>query len=137
MQPGRDDKKLREGVALMMSHPNVAFRDCEHCKKWWYDEKTGEIHKKNGRELPRPCPPPCETSAGCPKGHWKEPKTLNERNVMAYLHYRECRAVGSFPEDAIVRHNAAVIRDLEDADDKAEGSQLMNIIALSSLSRGK
>jgi hypothetical protein len=122
---------------LMLSHPEIAFRDCEHCKKWWYDEKTGEIHKKNGRELPRPTPPPCESNVGCPKGHWKNQKTLNDRNIMAYQHYRECRAVSSFPDDGVVRYNASIIRDIEDAVDRTDGQRTIAQVAGISMLGGK
>ena len=40
---------------------------------------------------------------------------LSEQNWDAWGHYRECRAVGSFPADPIVRRLAAVCRQVEDA----------------------
>jgi hypothetical protein len=39
---------------------------------------------------------------------------LSDRNWLAWQHYRECRAIGRFPDDPIVRRNAAIIRDVED-----------------------
>lgn len=39
---------------------------------------------------------------------------LTPRLVAAWLHYRECRAVGQFPDDPIVRSNAAEFRRAED-----------------------
>ena len=36
-------------------------------------------------------------------------------NELAYTHYLECKAVGSFPDDPIVRRNASLIRSVEDA----------------------
>lgn len=116
----------------MLAHPNVAFRSCESCKKWLYNEETGKIEQrrvgttKEQRyvDVPRTTPPPCETAAGCAKGHWRNPKSLNERNQMAYLHYRECRAVGSFPDDAVVRKNASVIHELEEVSERTEQHNL-------------
>ncbi len=51
---------------------------------------------------------------GCPKGTPENPKSLSPKNEQAYQHYRECRAVGVWGDDPIVRQNAAVIRSLED-----------------------
>ncbi len=57
----------------------------------------------------------CEGPFGCPKGTPEEPKSFTEQNLMAYQHYLECKATGSFPEDEIVRRNAGVIAFAEDA----------------------
>jgi hypothetical protein len=40
---------------------------------------------------------------------------LSAANLLAYEHYRTCRAVGAFPDDPIVRQNALLIRDVEDS----------------------
>jgi hypothetical protein len=50
----------------------------------------------------------------CRKGSPEHPRTLSEANQRCYEHYRECRAVGRFPDDPIVRRNAAIIREIED-----------------------
>lgn len=112
-------KKLIEGVTLILRYPEVAARDCEHCKKWVYDEETGRP-KTSGvskRLVPRgAAPPPCRLShVGCPKGTPENPRTLSDRNRQAYEHYQECRAVSQFPDDSIVRRNARLIRLIEDA----------------------
>lgn len=39
---------------------------------------------------------------------------LSDRNRQAYEHYRECRAVGEWPRDWLVRRNARLIREIED-----------------------
>ena len=44
----------------------------------------------------------------------QNPTTLLPCNELAYEHYRECRAVGEFPDDPIVRRNAVIIRSVED-----------------------
>lgn len=56
---------------------------------------------------------PCRDHRGCPKGTPEEPKTLNKINEICYRHYLECRAVGSFPDDPLVRQNAAIIMEVE------------------------
>lgn len=107
------------GVLLILQHPNVANRPCEICLTDLYDEETGEpikSRKKDGsnRKRDSSCPPPCRTAKGCPKGTPEESRALTEQNWAAYQHYLECKATGSFPDDAIVRQNAALIRRVEE-----------------------
>lgn len=45
----------------------------------------------------------------CPKGTPESPKTLSAENELCYEHFLECQAVGSFPDDSVVRRNAKVI----------------------------
>jgi len=44
------------------------------------------------------------------------------------LGYRECRAVGSFPADTIVRQNAAIIREVENAFAEAKKAEEFNLL---------
>ena len=106
------------GVLLQLLHPEVADRDCDHCLKYLYDEKTGEpikSRKKDGslRKRDSSCPSPCRTSVGCKKGTPENSRALNRTNREAWEHYQECRAVGAFPDDPVVRRNAALIREAE------------------------
>lgn len=74
------------------------------------------MHGKQPVKRPAGTLPPCRTREnGCPKGTPEEPKSLSDRNWKAWMHYLECRAVGHFPNDAIVRKNAATIRAATDA----------------------
>jgi len=57
--------------------------------------------------------PPCRLS-GCPKGTPENSIELSQKNLQAWHHYQECRAVGNFPDDPIVRRNAALIKRIED-----------------------
>ena len=93
------------------------MRDCKDCLLHVYCEKTGkrsEFHKqpiKRGK-----IGPPCTRENGnCPKGHHSSPISLSDRNLAAYFHYLTCKAVGSFPDDEIVRRNARIIRSIEDS----------------------
>lgn len=68
---------------------------------------------------PPGAPPPCDR---CPKvpddapaKHWDYAVELSQRNERVYRHYLECKAVGSFPDDPIVRRHAGIIRRVEDA----------------------
>lgn len=61
--------------------------------------------------------PPCKTCPKIPKGDEPFPhnaQELSDKNWKAYQHWRECRAVGNFPDDAIVRRNAAIIQAIHD-----------------------
>ncbi len=120
-----------EGVELILFHPFVAFRDCEHCQQYLYWEDGEEIGQpvKRGDNLVKRnigSLPPCRTPKGCPKGSPEEPKTLTEKNQAAYQHYRECRATGQFPDDAIVRQNATTIRQLEDARERRDQAEFQS-----------
>jgi hypothetical protein len=99
-------------VQLAILHPEVAYRDCEHCQKWKYDEETGEVEMfgKVPMERPNPDLTPCRVKkAGCPKGTPEHQRSLTAQNHQAWLFHRECRAVRQWPDDPVVRANAAVI----------------------------
>ncbi len=105
----------------MLAAPQVAFRDCRHCQQFVYDEETGRPYEnppRSGQFVSRPpaAPPPCRLpGVGCPKGTPEAPLSLTPANRAAYRHYRECLATGLFPDDPLVRRNAAIIRAQEDA----------------------
>lgn len=65
---------------------------------------------------------------------------MTEQNWQAYEHYRECRAVGQFPDDPIVRRNAATIRQIEDAYDRQQISEpietLVQLLIVRGVGRG-
>lgn len=108
-----DARNLREGLWLLLHYPKLANLSCEFCQKWNMDPITGEIFKRGQRHLPR-FPEDtllCNTHAGCPKGNPANPKGLSAKNRQALRHYLECKAVGQFPDDAIVRRNAKIISD--------------------------
>lgn len=109
-------KKLLAGVQLMLLHPQVALRDCNHCQRFMYDEETGKVKiwGATGKPLPRAGRPPCayknrDGTTRCPKGTPTAGKTLTPQNLLAYHHYQECKAVFRFPNDPIVRRNARLI----------------------------
>lgn len=108
----RDSANLYDGVILQTLNPRIAKRSCTDCKKYWFDEDTGKIIERNGLPVLRPVGSVtlCETNEGCPKGTPENPKGLSEKNQAAFRHFQECDAVGGFPDDPIVRHNARIIR---------------------------
>ena len=104
---------------MILSDPQVAFRDCGHCQKYVYDEETGKPElspPKTGKPIRRAGKnkAPCLSSKGCPKGTPENPKSLTKQNSAVYRHYRECRAVNHFPDDDWVRHHAALITEIEE-----------------------
>lgn len=121
-------------------HPEIPT--CEDCRRWVYDPKDNwrRTEKPKGNPLARikGTPTPCGT---CPKSEGGKPTPvadLSERNWQAYQHYQECRAVGEFPRDAIVRRNAAVIRQIEDQAARCEAVRLTQALALvGGLGRGR
>lgn len=104
-------ENLRRGVELELLNPKLARRSCDDCLKYWYSEKTGEILRTGSGDLMlRDGPVMCQTPEGCLKGTPENPRTLNKANRWAWRFHRDCEAVGSWPDDPIVRRNADIIR---------------------------
>jgi hypothetical protein len=126
-------------------HPDAAARSCRDCRTYQYADEPGRFapHPLARRGLPvlRPAgaPTPCSWCAKQPPDlppHERTPDTaveLSERNWRAYQHYLECKAVGSFPDDPIVRRNAALFAQAHRVADQV--AQL-NAAALGGLLRG-
>jgi len=112
-----------QGVLLNLLHPTVASRECADCLFHVYNEETGareEDRKGEPLKRTRATPPPCQTDKGCPKGTPEQSRSLTPENLRCWMHYRECKAVGQFPEDPVVRRNAAIIREAEEAANRRE-----------------
>jgi hypothetical protein len=79
---------------LIFYHPKVAYRSCDECRKWQYNEETGEVVQHRGEPLERVTPTPC---AKCPKiSPSREPDfTLNRSNRYFWQLYWEVQALGS------------------------------------------
>lgn len=103
-------KNLREGIALELNYPKLAFQSCEQCLKYWVDPIDGTVAKRGGKPVLRPedAPPLCKLGK-CPKGSPKNPKTLSPRNRMAYRSYLQDKATGYSNPDPIARKNAVII----------------------------
>lgn len=117
----------------MIINPAVAGIDCNDCLKYVYDLKTGRpqtvLSVVDGKEAEVKVPfpsgkgPICtrinDVRKGCPKGQPFQ-RELNAKNRMAFEHFSECDAVGSFPKDATVRRNAGVIRQIKQQIEEAK-----------------
>lgn len=102
-------------MSLILLHPGAASINCEDCAKWVYDLKTGQRLQHHGQDVPNPTVTPCRKDPKiCPKGSPEARSELTPRNWQAYGFYLECKAVMQFPDDAIARRTAGIIRAVED-----------------------
>lgn len=102
----------------------MAFRSCQHCQDYQYDEDTGQlVQLRDGTPFKRPrgTYAPCRYGEErCPKGTPENSKALSDKNMLAYRHYQECRATGDWSQDKtgaideIVKRNAGVILSVEE-----------------------
>lgn len=80
------------------------------------------------------CPPRCRLPVDergnslCPKGTPEKSRSLLPIMEQCYRHYRECKAVGSFPDDPVVRRNAAAIRDVEEVAEQNRQSEFQSVL---------
>lgn len=85
----------------------------------------------NGHPLPRGRGErkPCDFQpSACPKGSPTAGIALNPTNERVYTHYLESKAVGSFPDDPIVRRNAAIISEVERQLDEDKQCQFLTTL---------
>jgi hypothetical protein len=105
----------------------VAGRSCSDCKAYLYDDR-GEVMTRGGKPCPRPAnaPTPCKTCPKIPPGAEPRPENaveLDEAGLDCWRFYKECKAVGEFPRDPLVRAAAGVFRAVEDAAERAGQSR--------------
>jgi len=106
-----------------------------------YDEATGHPYQnppRSGRLVARPqgAFPPCRIAGvGCPKGTPENPLALSAANLAAWRHYRECRATGRFPDDPLVRRNAAIICEVEEAIERRQWAEFRHAVLAALLGR--
>jgi hypothetical protein len=55
---------------------------------------------------------------------------ITDRTRQTIQHYYECRAVGHWPDDPIVRRNAALIREVQDRADRSDFRDMLTKLAL-------
>lgn len=104
---------LKMSLAVKLKNPQFDKFSCEQCKTWWIDIDSGKVTRTGDERaaVRRDGPPPCDNGAVCPVGHFDRQRRLSERNKYVLLHFQECDTVGEFPDDPIVRFNAATIRN--------------------------
>lgn len=113
LQEQEDETNLREGVKLRYTYPHLEVVSCADCKKFVYSPLEGRFAPNEGPPWLRPEGDSllCETREGCPKGTPDRQRVLSPKNDMALKFDLECRAVGQWPDDPIVRRNAKIIGD--------------------------
>lgn len=118
---------------MLLFHPEWS-RTCGDCVQWLYgDDGKPVMRCDEPQKRPRGAPTPCHKCPKIPEGVAKVRENaveLSEKNARAYLHFLECRAVGRFPNDPIVRRNARILRALMD---EAEQKPLHRLLAMLSL----
>ena len=122
------------GVRLILVHPKIARLSCQDCIR--YLTVDGEIIRKPalvGLPMVRPpgSPTPCYKCPKIPVGTPPIPANaveISPKNRLAWLFDCECRAVGKWPDDPIVRRNAAIIRQVRDDFDREPLEQILNIL---------
>ena len=118
----------------------MAHRDCQHCLVTLYDDETGKVELDRqglpllrildqGTEFLAPCRdtrrlPDGSRIRSCPKGTPENPKTLWPENEECFEHYIECQAVNQWPDDAVVRRNAAALKEIEALYERSQQLQL-------------
>lgn len=98
-------------MLLAELHPEVARRSCEACQATLFDDSGKQLIGLDGQPRKRPSgvPTPCRLRTGCPKGTPEQQNSHTPENAAVYAHWRECKAVGEFPKDSLVRQNATAI----------------------------
>ncbi|HEY1190381.1 MAG TPA: hypothetical protein VGE74_22295 [Gemmata sp.] len=97
--------------------------------------------KRGGQALRRPAnaPTPCGSCPKVPAGTERPSPAaaveLSEPHRQTVRFYRECKAVGRFPDDPIVRWAAAIIRSAEEHCERVAGQR--NQLAMLSLLKGE
>lgn len=129
-------------MGLLLAHPEVAYRSCDECQKWYFDPQTGRQEKRRRKDpadgklklLPvarKPgALPPCWK---CPKcsGDAKTPEEgrkaeLSEKNWKALRFYYEQKAVGG-PVDAVARRNCGIIERVLEEHRTATGRAMIDL----------
>lgn len=119
-------------MILLRQWPEVASLSCTVCQKLQIDEKW-QIVKQAGQPVPRAPStfPPCRyPHIGCPKGTPENSNALTPANELVYQYHKECEAVGQWPDDALVKRNAAIIRAAEDAVDRERADRVVDLLSV-------
>jgi hypothetical protein len=119
------------GARIRFEFPHLANLPCSECQKWVYDLKTGKQQLYGGKPVRQhPSGPPCVQEPGiCPKG---EPgkSDLTYQNLRVLRHFEECRAVGGFPDDGLVKMHAGLLEPIyQDAERRKQNEDLSVKIA--------
>lgn len=110
-------------MAIALSHPEIAGRSCEDCKKWLYEDYGEKLSYKKltrGRDKtpqPRPAnaPTPCRLCPKIPAGASPIPENaieVSNKSWRCLAWYYQARAAGMTKaerEDLLCRRNMGII----------------------------
>lgn len=106
-------------MRLLLTSPKIAALSCADCQAFMTDENWDFVLRNDKRiPLAPGMKLKCWKCPKIPSGMPAEPSSaqdLSDANLAAYRHYRECRAVGHFPDDPQVREDAALIMQVEES----------------------
>lgn len=133
------------GVVLELLHPQIARRSCDDCRRWIYNDGPNgnlEVMRREPGGPPEPrgvIPTPCEAGGGssCPKGHWRNQRSLTPQNAAAYRYHEMLRAAGRpLPADPIVLRNGLLIEAAKQRVAEFRRVEMLNTIKAATLIRG-
>lgn len=116
-------------MRIELQHPEVAFRSCDDCRKWFYDEKTGKPRtSRDGSRLPRLKESTLACVADrCPKGHYSKPIQLSIADRVVLDLYRASRATGGAVLSDEERGDELLMLALGLIDNVVEQARLMQL----------
>lgn len=117
------------GALLYLVRPEIHGIDCKQCHVTMINLDTGKPEMRRGRPAPRPAgvSPPCRR---CPKQSPDAFSTLLPQNAEALEHYLQCEAVGSFPDDEIVKRNASILKQVREEVERIRRRDEMALVAV-------
>lgn len=123
------------GVRLLLTHPEVACRDCDDCCKYLYEE-NGQVRQRGGRlvEWPKGMGPDCRTCPKCQGSERPSPEvgrkaTLSPRNLACISAYWEHKASPG-PLDSVARRNFGTIGRLLAQHDRGQCDRLLELMRM-------
>jgi hypothetical protein len=90
----------------------VARIDCNDCKKWAYDLKTGEKILHGGDPIPVRKAPCEQDEKICPKGKPGH-SDLTAENLEIFRLYRFCKSIDEWPDDIEFRRYRSLLEEIE------------------------
>jgi hypothetical protein len=120
---------------MLLAHPEVP--SCSQCQAWLFDDRWRHVTRA-GEPVLRPAgaTTPCRS---CPKSHDGQPNPgadLTPRSRAVIEHYQQCRAVGRFPEDAIVEEHAGLLHAIEEQLARKQQAETRRLLVLAIRKKG-
>lgn len=122
-------------MQLELLHPEVAFRNCDDCIKYVFEEEgplIGQIKMWRGQPLERPpgTVPLCRREGcKCPKGTPEKPVKLSQRNRQFWQYFKKCKLTGRWPEDDWCLTLATALQDALEEVEQVRRIQVAQITA--------